>query len=524
MSLNHELSDLFARMADIMDIRGENTFKVLAFRKVSRIVRDLSGDIRQRAEEGSVDQIEGIGKHSQRVIEEYVKTGRSTDHDELAASIPAGLLPLLQLEGVGPKTIALLWKERNITSADELKKAIEEGALAGIKSIGEKKIAAMKRALELAAQSAGRKGIGEVLPAAQLLVEQLRRIPGVLSAEIAGSLRRRRETIGDVDLLCCVKDAAQGETITEAFTKLPQVARILGQGSTKASIVTAGGMQVDLRVLTEDHFGAVLLYFTGSKDHNVAIRTLAQKKGLTLNEWGLYKLAEYEKAAKKTAEAPPIKPLASRTEKEIYAKLGMEYVEPEMREDRGEVDAAIAGKLPKLITRADLRGDLHTHTTASDGVNSIEEMAAAAKALGFEYLAITDHSKSQVIATGLDEKRLLKHIEAIHKAGSKISGITLLAGAEVDILSDGQLDYADDLLKELDIVVASPHFALKQDQKKATDRLIRAIENRYVNIIGHPTGRLIGGREGLPLDFAALFRAAASTGTALEIRAVGNRV
>ena len=519
MSLNHELSDLFARMADIMDIRGENTFKVLAFRKVSRIVRDLPADLRQHVEDGTVDQIEGIGKSSQRVIEEYLRTGRSTDHDELTASVPAGLLPLLQLEGLGPKTIALLWKERSITSADELKKAIDEGALAGIKGIGEKKITAMKRALELAAQSAGRKGIGEVLPVAEMLVNELRRVPGVIRAEVAGSLRRRRETIGDVDLLCCVKDAKEGPGITNAFTKLPIVARVLGQGPTKASIVTAGGLQVDLRVLTEEHFGSALLYFTGSKDHNVIIRSLAQKKGLTLNEWGLYSIDEYEKAGKKTSEAPPIKPVASRTEKEIYAKLGMAYVEPELREDRGEVDAAIAGRLPKLITRADLRGDLHTHTTASDGVNSIEEMAEAAKALGFEFLAITDHSKSQVIANGLDEKRLLAHVEQIRKASAKIKGITLLAGAEVDILSDGRLDYDDDVLKELDIVVASPHFALKQDQQKATERLVRAIENPYVNIIGHPTGRLIGGREGLPLDFPAIYRAAVASGTALEINA-----
>jgi DNA polymerase (family 10) len=262
-----------------------------------------------------------------------------------------------------------------------------------------------------------------------------------------------------------------------------------------------------------------MLYFTGSKDHNVKMRGLAQKKGMTLNEWGLYKLKDYDKAEKKTAEAPPIKPVASRTEQEIYDKLGMAYVEPEMREDRGEVEASIDNRLPKIIARADLRGDLHTHTTASDGQNTIEEMAEAAKALGYEYLAITDHSKSQAVANGLTVERLLKHVEAVRNASSRIKGITLLAGSEVDILADGRLDYEDDVLKELDIVIASPHFALKQETDKATDRILRAIDNRYVNIIGHPTGRLINGREGLPLDFDRVFKAAAANGTALEINA-----
>jgi DNA polymerase (family X) len=519
MALNHELSDLFARMADIMDIRGENTFKVLAFRKVSRILRDLPGDIRTHVEEGTVDQIEGIGQHSARVIEEYVRTGRSTDHEELAASVPAGLMPLLHVEGLGPRTIALLWKKRNITSADELKKAIEQGALAGIKGIGQKKIDSMKQALESAARSASRLGIGQALPVAGMFVQRLRGLPGVNCADIAGSLRRRRETIGDVDLLCCVRKVEQAPAVIAAFAGFPEVARVLGRGPTKGSIITAGGLQVDLRVLGEEHFGAALLYFTGSKEHNVAIRSLALKKGLTLNEWGLYRLDEYEKAGKKTSEAPPIKPVASRTEKEIYAKLGMEYIEPELREARGEVEAAIAGTLPKLITRADIRGDLHAHTTASDGVNSIEEMAGAARSLGYEFLAITDHSRSQVIANGLDERRLLQHIELVRRIGSKIRGLTLLAGAEVDILTDGRLDYDDQVLAELDIVIASPHISLRQDQRKATDRLLRAIDNRHVNIIGHPTGRMIGGREGLPLDFAAIFRAAAASGTALEINA-----
>jgi DNA polymerase (family 10) len=276
---------------------------------------------------------------------------------------------------------------------------------------------------------------------------------------------------------------------------------------------------VDLRIIPQENFGAALLYFTGSKDHNVKIRGLALKKKMTLNEWGLYNLAEYEKTEKKIAEAPPIKPVASQTEEEIYARLGLDYIPPELREDRGEIDAALNKKLPRLLTVKDIRGDLHSHTTASDGKNSILQMAEAAKALGYEYLAITDHSKSQVIANGLTPEKLIKHIAEIRKAQDKIKGITLLAGSEVDILVDGRLDYEEAILKELDIVIASPHASLKQDTAKATDRIQRAIESRYVNIIGHPTGRLIGGREGLPLDFPPLFKSAASTGTAMEINA-----
>jgi DNA polymerase (family 10) len=274
-----------------------------------------------------------------------------------------------------------------------------------------------------------------------------------------------------------------------------------------------------LRIIPAENFGAALLYFTGSKDHNVKLRSRAQTMGMTLNEWGLYKLDEYDKAAKKVAEAPSAKPVASKTEADVYGKLGLAYIDPELREDRGELDAAVGKKLPKLINRGDIRGDLHNHTTASDGQASIEQMAEAAIALGYEYLAITDHSKSQAIANGLTAERLLKHVKEIHKVGARLKGITLLAGCEVDILADGRMDFEDEILAELDIVIGSPHIALKQDEAKATDRILRAIDNRYVNVIGHPTGRLINKREGLPLEFPRIVAAAAANGTALEINA-----
>jgi DNA polymerase (family 10) len=519
MSLNNELSDLFKTFAAIMEIKGESPFKAIAFSKVGRILGDMTFDIRNLCEQGKLKEVEGLGASSCKIIEEYVKTGRSTDFEEVATSVPAGLLPLLDIPGLGPKTISIFWKQRGVTNLEELVKAIDSGALAGLKGIGQKKIDAIKQGIALRSQAAGRMGIVDALPIAQSLVDRLREMKQVGQAEIAGSLRRRRETIGDVDLICSLKKDSSGDEVSAAFVEFPEVERILGQGSTKASVLTAGGLQVDLRIVPAENFGAALLYFTGSKDHNVKLRGRAQGMGMTLNEWGLYKLDEYDKAAKKTAEAPAVKPVASRTETDVYAKLGMAYIEPEMRESRGEVEAALSEKLPTLITRADIRGDLHSHTTASDGVATIEQMAEAALALGYEYLAITDHSKSQVIANGLTAERLLKHVKEIQQVGQRLKGITLLAGCEVDILADGRMDFEDEILAELDIVIASPHVALKQDEAKATDRMLRAIENKYVNVIGHPTGRLINRREGLPLNFHKIFAAAAANGTALEINA-----
>jgi DNA polymerase (family 10) len=519
MSLNAQLADLFATFAAIMEIKGESPFKAIAFSKVSRILKDMTLDVRQASEEGKLAAIEGIGKSSQAIIEEFVRTGRSTDFDQAAASVPAGLLPLLEIPGLGPKTIALLWKERNVTNLEELVKAIDSGALAGLKGIGAKKVESIKQGIALRSQAGERMGIVEAMPVAQGLLDRLLQLPGVERAQIAGSLRRRRETIGDVDLICGVAAAAAGQKISSAFVKFPEVERVLGEGPTKASVLTTGGLQVDLRIVPVDNFGAALLYFTGSKDHNVKLRGRAQDRDLTLNEWGLYKISEYDKAAKKTAQAPAAKPVASRSEADVYKALGLSYVEPELRENRGEVEAAANGTLPKLIQLSDIRGDLHSHTTASDGAATIEQMAEAALARGYEYLAITDHSKSQVIANGLTAERLLKHAAAIRKVGDRLKGITLLAGCEVDILADGRLDFEDAVLAELDIVVASPHIALKQESDKATDRILRAIENRYVTVIGHPTGRLINRRAGLPLQFDRVFAAAAQTGTALEINA-----
>ncbi|MGD1276343.1 MAG: DNA polymerase/3'-5' exonuclease PolX [Tepidisphaeraceae bacterium] len=517
MSLNAELSELFRILAALMDIKGENVFKAMAFSKVSRILKDATIDVKKAVEEGTLEEIEGIGASSRRVIEQYVRTGKSEDFDAVAATVPAGLIPMLEIPNLGPKTIALLWKQRGITSIDELAKAIDAGKLAELPGMGEKKIQLIKQGLALRTAAGKRIGIVTALPLGEMLAEQLRHLSGVAAAEVAGSLRRRSETVGDLDLVCAVKKGAGGEAVAEAFVEFPQVHRVQAKGAAKVSIATADDLQVDLRIVPEEHFGATLMYLTGSKAHNVHLRGLAQAKKMTLNEWGLYELDQYEKAKKSPGAAPAAKPVAAKTEREIYNALGLKWIEPELREDRGEIEAAAADALPKLIELKDIRGDLHCHTNASDGRSSIEQMAQAALDRGYEYLAITDHSKTQVIANGLTAQRLAKHAAEIRRISSSLKGITLLAGCEVDILADGRLDFEDAVLAELDFVVASPHVALKQPPAKATDRLLRAVENRYVNVIGHPTGRLIFEREGLTFDFEKVFKAAAATGTALEI-------
>ena len=520
MSLNTQIAKLFSTMAAVMDIRGENPFKAIAFSKNARALEATTVDLRQAVANGTLKDIPGIGASSRKIIEDYVRTGRSTDYEEVVASIPAGLLPMLDIPGMGPKTICLVWKERGITSIEELAVAIEQGKLAGLKGIGEKKIAAIREGITMRSQASQRVGLPMAAAMAEALVDRVRRIAGVQRAEIAGSLRRGRETVGDVDLVCALADdQAKGEDVTAAFVQFPEVERIAGQGSTKASVVTSGGLQVDLRIVPPENFGAAWLYFTGSKDHTVRLRGRAQDRGMTLNEWGLYRLEEYDKAKKETAKPPQAKPVASKTEADIYKALDLAYIEPELREDRGELDLAAEGNLPKLIELSNIRGDLHSHTRASDGTATIEQMIESAMAMGYEFLGITDHSQSQAIANGLKPDRLMKHVAEIRKIAEKYKGLTVLAGCEVDILVDGRMDYEDAILKELDFVIGSPHSSLKQPESKATDRLVRAIENPYVNIIGHPTGRLIGRRDGLPLDFSRIYRAAAATGTVLELNA-----
>lgn len=511
-SNNAQLAMIFQQMADVNQVVGGNRFKTIAFQKGARLLKDFVKDVGDVPPEDLI-QIEGIGKGIAQKIEEFLREGEVAEHQEMIDNVPAGVLQMLDIPGLGPKGVAQLWNDGGVESIDELKTKIADGSLESLKGFGKKKLEKLEQSIAFAEKAGERTHLGYALPLALAMIDELGEVKGVEKIEYAGSLRRGKETIGDIDLLVAAKpQAAPG--IMEVFVGLPMVEEVLGHGETKSSVRCDDAhrnIQVDLRVVDPKHYGAALMYFTGSKEHNVKIRERAQSMGYTLNE---YALADKDD---KTEQ------IETKTEEAIYKKLGLAWVPPELREDRGEISLADPrkdGELPKLIELSDIKADLHTHTTASDGKWSIEENALAMAARGHHTVAITDHSKGQVQANGLSDERLVKHIEAVREVAKKLKGkITVLAGSEVDILSDGKLDYPDELLAELDVVVASPHAALSQEPKKATARLLKAIENPYVTMIGHPTGRLVLRREGLSPDMELLIKAAADRGIALEINA-----
>lgn len=507
---NAEIAHIFTEIADLLEIKGEDSFRVSSYRRIARSIQDLATDVATlAATKGGLEQIPGVGKSSAEKIVALLETGRIPMRDDLLKEIPDSLLPLLKIPGMGPKKVAVLWKEREIRSLDDLKRAIDAGGLDRLAGFGGKTVEKIREGIAFLGRSAGRTRLGVAMPIAESFRQAVALMKGVERVEIAGSLRRGAETIGDIDLLCVAKDGAK---VVQQFCGLAGVSRVLVAGDTKGSIVapTSGGeVQVDLRVVPAESFGAAWQYFTGSKEHNVRLREMAVKKGWTLNEYAL-------------AHAKSGKPIASESEEDIYAALGVPCVPPELREDRGEL--ALKESPPGLITLSDLRGDLHMHTTASDGKNSIHEMARAAAALGYQYICITDHSKSSTIANGLTEDRLQEHIDAIRAVNDKMKGLSVWAGAEVDILADGSLDYAEHLLKQLDWVVASNHYHLGRDGAENTQRALAALHNPYVNLLAHPTGRMLGKRDAAPIDIEAIARAAAETGTALEINASSYRL
>ncbi|MEE9213055.1 MAG: DNA polymerase/3'-5' exonuclease PolX, partial [Phycisphaeraceae bacterium] len=480
---------------------------------VARMLGDMIEDVANVGHD-DLTALPGIGQGTADRIVEFIETGRIEEHQKLLTKIPVGLLKLLAIPGLGPKTVALLWKQAGVESEDDLRRNLTGDELASLPGMGKKKLENLRKNLAFAQRAAARVGIGTAMPQAKWFVQQLDRLKQVKQAAYAGSLRRGRETIGDIDLLVAA-EAKHSISISNAFVKLEPVAEVQAKGTTKTSIRTTDGLQVDLRIVGPDQFGAALMYFTGSKQHNVVLRERAIRQGMKLNEYGLFQND---------------KSVAGKTEQQVYDALGLSWVPPELREDRGEIvlaendfrhkaGAGIAG-LPKLIALADIQSELHAHTTASDGKWSIRELASAAAERGFHTVAVTDHSKGQAQANGLNEQRLEKHIEDIHAVAAQMKGtITVLAGSEVDILANGKLDYPNSLLKQLDIVVASPHSALSQDTAKATARLLKAIQNPYVTMVAHPTGRLINRREGLSPDMKRVIAAAAERGIALEINA-----
>lgn len=514
---NRDLAAIFDEMAALMTLEGASSFRVGAYERVARILGELDEPVTDMVARGDdLKSIDGIGDGSARRIVEWVETGAIADHEKLRARVPAGLVDVLRLPGLGPKTVQALWKDADVTDLASLRAAIDAGRLEGLPRMGAKSIAKILDAIESTlSRTSERTRLDVAMPIAEAIVERLRDVEGTTRIAYAGSLRRGRETIGDIDVLAC---SAAPERLSETLRSMPMVERVLAAGETKSSVRLARGIQVDLRVIGAASWGAAQLYFSGSKEHNVRLRERAQKMGFRLNEYGLFP-EDGETAAPQTRG---IAPVAAATEEEIYAALELPWIPPELREDRGEIDLAERGAIPDLITLDDIVAELHAHTTASDGRLSIEELAREAMRRGLTVLAITDHSPAS--ASGVPAADMPAHIAAIRDVNARLDGITLLAGAEVDILADGRLDYPDELLEELDLVVASPHVALRQDPAQATARLLRAIEHPSVDILGHPTGRLIGRRDGIVPDLPTLCAAAAEHDVALEINANGNRL
>jgi len=505
---NAILSELFNEMADVMEILGEDRFRINSYRKVGRVIGDMPTDVETLLATGQLAKIPGIGKSSLAKIEEFIKTGMITAHRQLLKKIPPKLLELLKVPGMGPKGVKAVYEKLNVTSIAKLKGAIKSGSLAALPGFGDKKAAAIVRGIEFLEKSTGRIRLDQALGAAEMVIYLLRELSGTQRIQTAGSLRRRAETIGDVDILVAAgKSKKASEQIIEGFTSAGFVEEVLAAGPTKGSAIIqteTGPVQVDVRVVSQESFGAAAQYFTGSKEHNVRLREIAIKAKLKLNEYGLFKGDRI---------------IAGPVEEEIYQKLGLDYIEPLLREDRGEVEAAKTNSLPELIKAGDIKGDFHVHTIASDGDCDISELARAAKEIGYKYICITDHSRSSAIANGLSAERLAQQIKQIRKLNEKLKGITILAGTEVDILANGSLDFDDKLLAELDFVIASIHSGLASPREKVTTRTLKAMDNPYVNCIAHPTGRLIGQREAMDLDIAGVIKHAAQTHTAFEVNA-----
>ena len=495
--INSQIAKLLFELADILEMQGVD-WKPNAYRRAARGIESAEPVEKIYAEKGNkgLKEIDGVGEGISKHIEEFLKKGKVSEFEKIRTSIPPGLLQMIQIPGLGPKKVMRLYKEQKIATVEELESAIKSGKVEALDGFGKKSAEDILHGIEFVKRGTERRLLGEALPIARELCELVKGVPSVKKVEVAGSLRRRKETIGDIDILVTSNDSKK---VMDAFIKFPQVQTVLAKGLTKTSVLLENGMQADVRVLKEKEFGAGLQYFTGSKDHNIELRKLAISKGYKLSEYGLFKGEKL---------------VAGKTEEEIYDELGVKWMPPEMREAQGEI--ANSYNLPQVIGYGGIKGDLHMHTTWSDGQGTIEEMARAAQKLGYEYIAITDHSKSEHIANGMDEKRLTEYIKAIRKA-QESAKIKIFAGAEVSIMKDGSLDYTDKDLKKLDIVIASVHSRFKQSKEEMTKRVLTALDNPYVHILGHPTGRLLNVREPFEIDIDAVFTKAKKNNIALEI-------
>lgn len=495
--VNQGLAEIFEQMAEILEFHGDpmDKFRIRAYQNAGMAIKEAPESLEKMAREKRLREIPGIGEGIAKKIEEYVSSGKISEFELLKKSVPKGFFELLAIPFLGPKKVKVLNQKLKIKNVEDLRKAIQGGKVQELPGFGLRSAEKILEGIEMKAKSRGRRPVGEVYLMVSEIVENLKKCKEVLEVVPAGSFRRLEETVGDIDILVTGKNHKK---IMEYFVKQSYVSKLLVGGETKSSILTKNGIQVDLRVVLPNQFGSALQYFTGSKLHNVHLRTFAKNRGFKLSEYGFFK-------GKKL--------VASRTEEECYKSLGMQYIPPEMRLDTGEIEAAYRHELPELIELKDIRGDLHAHSVWSDGRNSIREMAEAAQNRGYEYIAMTDHSPSLVVARGLKLDRLLKKKREIDVLNEKLR-IKILFGTEVDILADGRIDYPDEILKTFDIVVASIHSRFQQDN---TERLLRAMENPFVHIIGHPSGRLIGQRNPYSVDYEKLFKKATETGTIIEI-------
>jgi DNA polymerase (family 10) len=501
---NSFYAGIFEEMADLLEIQGANSFRVRAYRNAARALENLTEAVEDLAAAGgtaALSLLPGIGKDLAEKLVQLIETGTFPQLEELRAEVPLGVREMLRLPGLGPKKVSTLFHELQVTSLSALQQAAEQGQISALKGFGKKTEQAILAGIQQLATHGQRVSIGTALPAAEVLQADLQQVEGVQRVEIAGSCRRRRETCGDLDLLAIAPDSGP---VMDQLATHPLVAEVLQRGETKQRVRLQNGLELDLRVVPEESFGAAWQYFTGSKEHNIEIRRRAQERGLKLNEYGLFRDEQY---------------VAGRTEEELYAAVGLAWIPPELRENRGEIARAERGPLPPLVDLPDIRGDLHMHTTATDGTASIREMAEAAKARGLEYIAITDHSQRVSVANGLDGKRLRAHWKEIDRVRGQVSGIEILCGVECDILEDATLDLPDDVLAEADWVIAVLHYGLRQPREQIMERLLNAIRNPHVHAIGHPSGRMVLRRPGAEIDYPELFRAAAEYGVLLEINA-----
>ncbi len=502
-----DATTIFERIATLLEMQGENPFKVRAYRTGAEVVESFSGDIMKLAAENQLAGIKGLGEALRDKLHEMATTGRLEFYEKLKAEFPDTIFELFDVQGLGPKKIAALHAELGVSSIADLRRACESGEAAKLSGFAAKTVEKILESIAFREQHASEFKLDQVHALVQQILEELREHPNVSQAEICGSFRRGKETVHDLDFLVSTK---QPEKVIEYFVTLPQVVDVIAQGATKASIHATHGIQCDLRAVASKEFPFALMYFTGSKEHNVAIRQRALNRGWSLNEYAFTEVPDH-------ADAPVIPPV--HDEADIYRALDLDFIEPELRENKGEIEAAEHGGLPRLVQLENLRGVFHNHTTASDGKASLREMADAARELGLQYLGISDHSKSSFQANGLDEKRLLAQIEEIQALNAELDDFHVFAGCEVDILKDGSLDFSDEIMARLDYVVASVHNVFNLPEAEMTKRVIRAIENPHVTMLGHLTGRLLLQRPGYAINVPAVIDAAAETGTIIELNA-----